>query len=215
MFQSKTTLAIPAFLCARDRDVGSINTGSRLAKSKWESSITKGSIGVSSIAIGSTIEEGRVSLGLPLLLASTGDRDVKSIDTGSRLAKDIRVDSIGVGTIEGREGSSIEKSRVSLGLSLANKVDSTSTRHRHISGIHTGSTLESSNSIGVASITSIGIGGSIQESWVSLSHGSSNKGGNSNKELHDDDAALISWIQLILIQPSGHLLYQLSAAYPH
>merc|ERR1712115_425343 len=151
------------------------------------------SIGVSSI------EEGRVSLGLPLLLSSTGDRDVESIDTRSRLAKDIRVDSIGVGTIEGWEGSSIEKSRVSLslGLSLANEVDSTSTRHRHIGGIHTGSTLESSNSIGVASIASIGIGGSIQESRVSLSHGSSNKGGNSNKELHDDDAALISVIQLI------------------
>merc|ERR1719158_626660 len=182
------------FLSARDRDVGSINTGSRLAKSKGESSISKG-IGVSSIAIGSTIEEGRVSFGLPLFLSSTGDRNVKSIDTGSRLAKDIRVDSIGVGTIEGWEGSAIEKSRVSLslGISLANKMESTSTRHRHISGIHAGGTLEPSNSIGVASIASIGIGGSIQESWVSLSHGSSNKGGNSNKELHDDDAALISW----------------------
>merc|ERR1719282_515446 len=112
----------------------------------------------SSIGVSSKENLG-ISFSLPLLLASTGDRDVKGIDTGSRLAKDIRVDSIGVGTIEGWEGSSIEKGRVSLslGLSLANKVDSTST--------------------GVASIASIGIGGSIQESWVSLSHGSSNKGG--------------------------------------
>merc|ERR1719347_1472967 len=104
-----------------------------------------------------------ISFSLPLLLASTGDRNVESINTGSRLAKDIRVDSIGVGTIEGRVGSVIEKGRVSLslGLSLANKVDSTSTRHRHIGSIHTGSTLEPSNSIGVASISSIGIGGSI------------------------------------------------------
>merc|ERR1719481_187796 len=140
---------------------------------------SKSSIGVSSIDVGN---------GLPLLLASAGDRDVGSVDTGGRL----QANSIGVGSIGSNSvgvGTQVERISLSLSLLLAQVA-----RYRDISSIHTGGRLEA-HSIRVASIAigsySSCIGVSSEEQGVSISHSGSHKGRDNNKELHDDDAALI------------------------
>merc|ERR1711935_798440 len=110
---------------------------------------TSGSIGVSTI--GSIVGISfRLSLGLPLLSA---------------------VDTIGVSTI----GTCVGVAIGSIGISIGN---TTSTGDRHVSGVYTGGTLETS--IG-NSVASIAIGGIVGVS-ICLSISSSHKDGGNNKE---------------------------------
>merc|ERR1719419_357770 len=107
--------------------------------------------------------------------SSTGNGDISSVHTGSRLAI-----GIGVGSQEG--------SVISLSVTLANGMVTIGIRHSgmesstgngDISSVHTGSRLV------------IGIGkaiGRIVEGWVSVrpSIGSSHKGRYEDKGLHDE-----------------------------
>merc|ERR1719474_490713 len=121
--------------------------------------------------------------------SSTGDGfrvgDIGSVHTGSRLAEGvvvgIRVGSIGVG--------SQEVSGIGLSVTLADGMDS-STGDGDIGSVHTGSRLAEGIVVGIG-VASIAIG-AIEESWVSLSIGSSNQSRCKDKELHDE-TALIFW----------------------
>merc|ERR1719347_1984636 len=96
------------------------------------------------------------------------------------------ISSIGVGTIGIGVGSK-EVGGIGLSVTLADGMDS-GAGDGDIGSVHTGSRLAEGIVVGIG-VASIAIG-AIEESWVSLSIGSSNQSRCKDKELHDETALI-------------------------